>query len=485
MEAEYQKTLSHSCLILKERGTCSPDSYEMRILAANRIEGLLPVTEEYVDNELRFRYDVTGLKPFGVYCERRHFRTEDLCCLFEGLLDLLERTEEYLLHTEHLVLDPDYLYVSWEEGRLQVPYLPAGGYRVRQGLTEITEYLIRKTEHGDHGSMVLACRFLHALQEPDLQIRSLRELLAESRSVRGLPEDEVPEEEDAPEEEDYLFPEPILKDIRGENGRNGGFSGKKRGSSESGSAEAVRRFLPEKQDVVMLAVLIPAALLLYAGFCVQRLVILTVFEKRVLAAAFAAAVLLGTVLTRRLRSRTSGEGAGAGQEAHGAGPGGSGFPGEAAKEEESGASFWEDGDPFWFEEDPVNRSGPCEYTVPLAGLSPDGGRGGETWLLVPEDAGTYLKTVQLFGEEILIGQEGGGADCVIPDETVSRIHAKLTRRGDIWYVRDMNSRNGTSVDEKKPAGTDEVPAREGSRICFARCAFILTKAKPPGGGGPL
>ena len=95
MEAEYQKTLSHSCLILKERGTCSPDSYEMRILAANRIEGLLPVTEEYVDNELRFRYDVTGLKPFGVYCERRHFRTEDLCCLFEGLLDLLERTEEY------------------------------------------------------------------------------------------------------------------------------------------------------------------------------------------------------------------------------------------------------------------------------------------------------------------------------------------------------------------------------------------------------
>ncbi len=46
-------------------------------------------------------------------------------------------------------------------------------------------------------------------------------------------------------------------------------------------------------------------------------------------------------------------------------------------------------------------------------------------------------------------------DLVIPDESVSTIHAKIQRREGIWILMDMDSTNGTFVDGERV--TDEVP----------------------------
>jgi hypothetical protein len=48
-------------------------------------------------------------------------------------------------------------------------------------------------------------------------------------------------------------------------------------------------------------------------------------------------------------------------------------------------------------------------------------------------------------EDLLIGR-GPGCDVALPDETVSRRHARLVFRDGCWIVQDLRSRNGVTVN---------------------------------------
>ncbi|MFJ3892358.1 MULTISPECIES: FHA domain-containing protein [unclassified Streptomyces] len=59
-------------------------------------------------------------------------------------------------------------------------------------------------------------------------------------------------------------------------------------------------------------------------------------------------------------------------------------------------------------------------------------------------------------------------------ETVSRVHAELSRQGGMWVLRDLGSTNGTTVNGRRVIGAAVV--REGDQIGFGRMAFRLAVA---------
>jgi hypothetical protein len=56
-------------------------------------------------------------------------------------------------------------------------------------------------------------------------------------------------------------------------------------------------------------------------------------------------------------------------------------------------------------------------------------------------------------------------------ETVSRVHAELSRQGGMWVLRDLGSTNGTTVNGRRVIGAAVV--REGDQVGFGRMAFRL------------
>jgi len=62
-------------------------------------------------------------------------------------------------------------------------------------------------------------------------------------------------------------------------------------------------------------------------------------------------------------------------------------------------------------------------------------------------------------------------DLVIPDESVSTTHAKLQRREGIWVLVDLDSTNGTFVDEDRVRG--EMPLSPGVTVRFGDIALVF------------
>ena len=102
------------------------------------------------------------------------------------------------------------------------------------------------------------------------------------------------------------------------------------------------------------------------------------------------------------------------------------------------------------------------YENPLIGvaaLNPHGGEGG------------------LCGQEELtvIGKMETAADAVIDLPTVSRIHAKIRKRDGEYYLTDLNSRNGTSVNGKMIKSSEEYCLQDQDEVDFAQARYVFLK----------
>ncbi|MFE6162055.1 FHA domain-containing protein [Streptomyces sp. NPDC056486] len=57
-------------------------------------------------------------------------------------------------------------------------------------------------------------------------------------------------------------------------------------------------------------------------------------------------------------------------------------------------------------------------------------------------------------------------------ETVSRVHAELSRQGGMWVLRDLGSTNGTSVNGRRVTGVAVV--QDGDQVSFGKMGFRLS-----------
>lgn len=109
--------------------------------------------------------------------------------------------------------------------------------------------------------------------------------------------------------------------------------------------------------------------------------------------------------------------------------------------------------------------------------------GGDTELLgqnPPDTEGIRLVGVntpekcvlEIRGPEYKIGKKRELVDgCITCSKAVSRIHCKVTERGQRWYIEDMGSANGTFVNGTRLNPGREFPLRPDDRVKLANVEF--------------
>ncbi|MFC4005190.1 FHA domain-containing protein [Prauserella oleivorans] len=95
---------------------------------------------------------------------------------------------------------------------------------------------------------------------------------------------------------------------------------------------------------------------------------------------------------------------------------------------------------------------------------PRAGRGGKLPRQLVVTHGALAGTrIALDGKPILIGR-ADDSTLVLDDDYASTRHARLSLRGDEWYVEDLGSTNGTYLDRAKVTAPLRVPLGVPIRI---------------------
>ncbi|GAA1483157.1 FHA domain-containing protein [Gordonia sinesedis] len=91
-----------------------------------------------------------------------------------------------------------------------------------------------------------------------------------------------------------------------------------------------------------------------------------------------------------------------------------------------------------------------------------GARGSARNLVVTHGALANTR-ITLGAQPVLIGR-ADDSTLVLTDDYASERHARLSRRGDDWYVEDLGSTNGTYLDRSKVTTAVKVPINTPIRI---------------------
>jgi pSer/pThr/pTyr-binding forkhead associated (FHA) protein len=78
---------------------------------------------------------------------------------------------------------------------------------------------------------------------------------------------------------------------------------------------------------------------------------------------------------------------------------------------------------------------------------------------------------QFSHAQISLGRDPA-CDCILDDETVSANHAQLVYRHNQWWVEDLNSKNGTFINDQR--ASSPIVLTSNDLLQFGKIAFIVT-----------
>lgn len=188
--------------------------YKSRMLIENHITGFLECNIVYTEGKENYVYDTTSKTSLHNIYEHGEMNHKMLYVLIESIICGMESAGEYLLPVEHLILDPEYIFVENNTGRIFWCYYPGSYNTLKEGMNELAEYILGKADHKEDAAIELAYGFYKQVVNEDYTLRRLllrNEGLTESviaddrdgkKTEKILIEDErelyPPDEDDAP-----------------------------------------------------------------------------------------------------------------------------------------------------------------------------------------------------------------------------------------------------------------------------------------------
>ena len=84
-----------------------------------------------------------------------------------------------------------------------------------------------------------------------------------------------------------------------------------------------------------------------------------------------------------------------------------------------------------------------------------------------------LEDIVVDKPDFIIGRLKEQVDFVSKSAAVGKIHAQIIKQNDAWLLKDLNSVNGTFVNDGRIASNVEYQLKDGDIIAFANCEYVF------------
>ena len=479
MRAEYKRDMNHNYLILYGEDEINTDAYQVRMLVGNVIPSVLKCRIQGMDGRFLIYFDITSKQALNILYEERKMKIEDLNLIFGGFVQVMEDAAEYLINPGQFLLSPEYIYADVEKKKIYFCMLPGYEKDIKNQFQLLAEYILPKIDHEDSQAVLLGYGVYKRTMEDCFHLEHIKE---ELYKVQGQKDREKEAEKDiwksGEENQDVLnihIQEDYLED------------------DEPGMEFVRKGEAPKKRGLLYKAGIIGVAAVL---LCLITVAVLSGYLPYMetgtvlgIIIVLAAGVMLVTYIikkkknagiypqknirereneTLRKKTKTNTE-----------------IKTNTADYDKSGSdSEWLNRDSLEMPEiNKVKQQIPTEEKRENRLYEQSHPDYGETVVLsagavsgpaslVSKEPGE-LATIYLNEDLTVIGKLENACDAVINLPTVSRIHAKIRKREEAYYLTDMNSRNGTAVNGRLLRPEEEYQLEPEDEIDFAQARYIF------------
>lgn len=456
MRTEYKRDMNHNYLIVYGENEINTDSYQVRMLAGNVIPSLLKCRIQGMDGRFLIYFDITSKQAVNVLYEEKKMGVEDLRLIFGGFVKAMEDAAEYLINPGQFIMSPEYIYTDIEKRQIYFCMMPGYEKDIKEQFQLLTEYILPKIDHQDQDAVILGYGVYKRAMEDSFHLEHIKEELYKTQGQQGTTttkaEQMKTESEQRQESEDFNPEEEGFwenEEINQEFVRDG--------------EKSKRLSLPQKTGVIVLA-----AILLCGIAATTLMGYLPYLETGTILGIII--VLVACVMLFVYVSKIKKK------------PGALRQGREEERDKPKGITG----------KVPTDQTDQSQNTIksvvkstnkPVAKSSQLHADYGETVVLsagavsgpaslVSKEPGE-LATIYINEDLTVIGKLETACDAVISLPTVSRIHAKIRKKEDAYYLTDMNSRNGTAVNGRLLLPDEEYRLEPEDEVDFAQARYIF------------
>lgn len=204
MKKEYKKDLNKTYLIIEAPETYEED-YQICMLEQNNIPGILRVSGRGYDDVSQYYYDISGKVSIKAMYEKAKIKCRDLVDLLEQLLRAIKNVQSYLLNTECLVLDPEYIFYAAKEFCFCYYPLYQGDPKVE--FHKLTEYFVSQVDYEDQRGIYIAYQLHKLTMEENYSVEQVIEQLTKEMEEKEEPPEQEETYMDILEEDDWITPQ--------------------------------------------------------------------------------------------------------------------------------------------------------------------------------------------------------------------------------------------------------------------------------------
>lgn len=444
MQIEYRRDLNHNYVILESTDEIDTNCYQVRMILSNDIRGFLPCSIRGVDGKTLFYYEITSRQSLKSLYEQKSVDYSLLVYLYEQIFQGLDCLKQFLLDTNDLVLLPELIFLDPETENVSLCFLPGYGKDIRQSLRILTEYLLPKINHQNQEAVMAGYGLYRKIMDNHINIESLKDTLLVSRNNSSHstsidpakkmtdPEKKEPEDPDLP---DPLERRKILDEFFSE--------------SETEQSVSRNRFLG-----IGIAVILTAFLILWNWFH-PPLWFLGILGGCIIIACICFFFVTRFKNHRKLLQQSLPT------------PVSTPDSSQILSDSNFNFSFSDQPSAELMQSDREEIPNPYGETTRLhtSDTSPK-----NTSVLIPVSS-PQMSPIPLEKDMVLIGKFSQAVDVVLDAPTVSRIHARIQKSGDHYYLSDLNSKNGTYLNNNSITMGEEYLLHDSDEIKFADLTF--------------
>ena len=151
MRTKYIRDFRHNYLVI-EKEDSGQDGYLIKMITENSIDGLIPCQERMINGESLLYYDITSRQSIQSILEVQPLQMRHLQKLFSGLRTISEVMEKYLLSPEDLLLLPEFVYMDIATWEYSFIYYPERISEENTSLRDLNDFFM---QHMDSENMPL------------------------------------------------------------------------------------------------------------------------------------------------------------------------------------------------------------------------------------------------------------------------------------------------------------------------------------------
>lgn len=412
MKIEYVRELRNSYMQIT--GEVAEADYQMKMVESNEPEGFLKLSLREVNDEVRYLYCISSMISMEDAFLKHEMDWADLEKLLKSFTKMFSSIEKYLIDYNGIVLDPGMIFID-TTGYWYFAYYSGKQTSFEEDMKKFFEYVIQHVNHKDTRAVTVAYGIYKRVCEENINPEKLFEI------------------ETSDNEEQY--------EVR-----------KEHKVVEAVLPELVMEETEEPDQTKKLVIYIVAGI--YVTIAIYFL--MGIFVKPIRISGCESMVYLGIAIIMGV----------------------GGF---------KGFKWYRDNKDLLIKTKMKEVEVPFEKERIRIIVPPKEVKNQDenmTMLLSDEDNSYkhFLKWNDSYGNReyeltkdvTIIGSVSDRADCVISQKGISRVHAKITDEDGKYYLKDMNSTNGTMVNGKILSCYEICEIKVGDRIQLGNteCIFI-------------